>query len=249
MKAIFIPSPTTFIKLPKFPQQMDNLELSYPTNFCQDLISEVSFQNYYLGFIPFKVASFRKFSRDISSNPADLEAKLQTLRIAVVVIDMQDNFLKKLPSGKKEELIASQIDILNSCAKYAIPTAIIEYNKQENTVQEIQDAVQKIPQKGYFIKHHNDSFKDRIFTQRLKEWGVNTLLLMGVNAGACVYDTASSALATGYTIATSEQLIGDDIISSKYGSRIDWYKKNTIFAQDYHAFLTLFEKSKQTTPQ
>ena len=176
-------------------------------------ILDVAFTTYYIGLVPLKVAKFSKTQ----------------INLAAVIVDMQDSLLAQIL--QKDQLIQAQVDVLNSCARYDIPVAVLQYSSQGNTTAQIEAALENVPRKDYFWKQKNDGFSNNLFANKLRQWDVNALLFMGISASYCVQATAESALRNNYKIFTSEQLISDN--SGLTASAKRWYKENGIFVQDY----------------
>lgn len=113
--------------------------------------------------------------------------------LAVLVIDMQEFFLKNLDPDIRTKLIDSQIDVLRYCALHNIPVVVLENQKEDSeirtTVQELKDYIDLVPRHLYIDKYKNNGFTNPTLKEILREWGSNNLYFMGVNATACIKAT------------------------------------------------------------
>ena len=97
---------------------------------------------------------------------ADLEKKLSEFstngNTASLVIDMQPQFLQKIEDNERENLIRSQLIMLDLFVQRDIPTIVLEYLHfgVDRTNQEIRERVEKIPRHSYVTKTNDDGFKN-----------------------------------------------------------------------------------------
>jgi nicotinamidase-related amidase len=154
--------------------------------------------------------------------------------LAVLIIDMQEYFID---SNEKEELVPNQIAVLQFCQKNHVPVAVIEYMHFGATIADLQSELEKISKEKvrFFTKDQDDAFSSKKLHKWLKENNVDTLILMGVKACACVFATAEHAIKNGYHIATSDDIIAGycPICSRKYV----WYTENTLHKRDAASLL------------
>jgi nicotinamidase-related amidase len=156
---------------------------------------------------------------------------------AVILVDMQDFFLKNfLPSAKKT-LIENQLRVIDICVKKKIPFIILEYKCRGVFRGSLIGGLDKKIQNAHkevIVKEHNSGFTKTKLHSILKELRVKKLLIMGVNANGCVQDTAIGARSRGFKVVTSCGVIGSasrgDLGLSKRNK--DWYVCNTIFKND-----------------
>ena len=153
---------------------------------------------------------------------------------ALILVDMQNYFLKNMQKEVRRELIQNQQEIVKECVKKNIPIIELEYKClgvfRGHTVADIQKEVSK----GNFIlveKENNSGFTNTRLHETLRSLGVKELILIGINANGCVQDTAIAALHRKYKVTTAS-----DVIASVYRSDIDlspqnkkWFKSNTRF--------------------
>jgi nicotinamidase-related amidase len=158
-----------------------------------------------------------------------LLSKLRLKRTAILIIDMQESFLKYLKDKDYEKIVLNQQRIIESFMSINIPIIIMEYIRHGPTIQKIMDLLKDYNHSVLLEKYYDDAFKDTYLDEELRKLGVVQLIVMGVNASGCVKKTVSSAKKSFYSIITSE-----DIISNGYWNRQDpdttpWYIKNTVW--------------------
>lgn len=154
---------------------------------------------------------------------------------AAVVIDMQPGFVDERPGVL--ELTANIVKVVEHFAKRKLPTVVLEYDPPTfgRTLEPIRDSVGKVPQSEYFHKHYDNGFTNEDLEPWLKDHDVKDVLLMGVNATACVQETGKGALACKLEVLTSEDLINDPEDWDSDPSK--WYKKNGVFFPSYPELL------------
>jgi len=147
--------------------------------------------------------------------------------LAVILIDMQDYFINH---DEKRNLIPNQLLVLNFCRIKNIPVAVFEYRNRGETTAMLKKEIVKFSPENIctFIKRSDDAFSVEDFDGWLKEKNIQTLLLMGINACACVYDTANTAIKNGYKIMTSDTLITGYCNECKSEKKHVWYMENSV---------------------
>lgn len=194
---------------------------------------------------PFK----QKTGYDIQYSLEDKIKKEQYKKnIAVFLIDMQDSFLKSINTSEKEREVPYQIEVLDYCKRNEIPVFVLEYEGHGSTTNILKKRLDELDNKVYITKFHEDGFKDTDLSDQLNQRGIKNILLMGVNASACVLNTAKGAISKGYKIMTSKDLIADKVETSwqfwwDYNESIDWYKENGIYSDDYKDLLAIISQN------
>lgn len=153
---------------------------------------------------------------------------LRSLRhrnLAVILIDMQEDFFQNIREKRKRRIVEAQRSVLKRCIRHDIPVCVVEYKDCGATLPELCELLAEVPRKITLSKDHDDAFTNRELSKTLKSWRVGRLVLMGINADACVLATARSAIRRGYEIITSKFLIAGTPWHSENDS-IDWYSKN-----------------------
>lgn len=158
---------------------------------------------------------------------------------AVIIIDMQDFFLKNFPTPISNELVEKQKRVILFCLRKKMPFILLEYKAggvfRGRTVSRIKKIINNSV-KEVLIKENNGGFTNTDLDKTLKNLNIGTLLLMGLNANGCVQDTAIGAIHRRYKVITSEGIIASssrkDLSLSKNNG--NWFKKNTIFFKNHN---------------
>lgn len=180
---------------------------------------------------------------------AEQKISKQTInnKLAVLLIDMQEIFLKDIFDEERKREIPYQIEVLDYCKANDIPVFVLEYEREGSTIPVLKDKIDSLNKKSYIIKSHSNGFEGTDLEKQLKFENAENLLLMGINASACVLETAEGALERGYNLMTSKDLIADsfgecydpesDVLESRY-----WYKKNSIYRDNYKDLLQIISE-------
>lgn len=145
---------------------------------------------------------------------------------AVVLIDMQTDFVENLLESVRRSLIPAQVDVLGQCAERDIPVIVLEFYGHGNTIKPVRKALKRVRRKKFITKYTDDGFDGTGLKAVLDSSDVKSLLLIGINAHACVLATAESGILLGYKVRTSEVLIADgNEYEIKPGAR-EWYVEN-----------------------
>jgi nicotinamidase-related amidase len=157
---------------------------------------------------------------------------------AVIIIDMQEFFLDKFPKPIVKQLIANQKWILDVCLKKGLPFILIEYKTRSifrgPTISPIKNLVKNSVIQT-IIKENNSAFTKTNLDIILKSHGIKKILLLGINANACVQDTAIAAIFRGYRVITAQGIMTSasrsDMSLSKKNKQ--WFAENTVFFEDF----------------
>ena len=167
---------------------------------------------------------------------------MKTSKIAALLIDMQKCFIEDLKQGEEEKIVPCQIKIIDDfCVKRGIPLIVLEYSGCGTTIRLLRDKISEVPKLKIITKTNDDGFINTDLLSHLKTRGVDTLLLMGINADYCVRSTAKSAIRQGYKIVTSKKLIAGKPYHSRNKSG-DWYAQNGAFYADMDSLLERLER-------
>ncbi len=152
-------------------------------------------------------------------------------RFAVLLIDMQDNFI--CDREERQALIPNQVRVIRFCEQNNIPVVIVEYSGFGQTAEELVTAVQNLPLNNiyYVIKPQLNAFAETNLADLLKARKIEYLLIMGVSTCACIYETAFCALQSDYKIITSRDLI--EGYWEEYRQKILWRGEKGHCYEDY----------------
>ena len=143
---------------------------------------------------------------------------------AVMVVDMQERFLKYFRPELKESIIENQIKVLRHSAENNIPALAVEFEDEGKTITEIYKEIIQNNQYDTLIKKHENAFKAISVLDKLCDWEITDIFLMGVNASACIRNTAAGARKYGFNVITTPYVIGDDTgMESETYKTLNWF--------------------------
>jgi isochorismate hydrolase len=144
-----------------------------------------------------------------------IEEQIKRLKTdyAVLLIDMQEKFLEDIDEEEKKKEIPLQIEILEHAQRSGMPIYLLEYAHpyygDDGPTHKDLMAVLNRGEYETIKKTHDDGFIGTGLNDSLKKRGIETVILMGINASACVMRTGKGALWHGYEIMTSPDVIAD----------------------------------------
>ena len=167
--------------------------------------------------------------------------------IVVMLMDMQDRFVKKLRLKEAERiiLISKQLTILGLCRQFNIPVIVSEIRKDLHgaTIKILMDEAKKNTQFHLISKENNNGFSGTDLDPYLKSICGKKLFFMGINDYACIKHTAESSIKNGYEIMTSK-----DVISGPYyrvDDKIDqWFKSEGTCFGSIEEFMKFIQSLK-----
>jgi isochorismate hydrolase len=151
---------------------------------------------------------------------------------AVVIIDMQQRFFQNLKWHSKQEILAAHIQLLEECAEFDIPVAVIEYSGFGPTMGEITAALRAVPRNSWYAKTAMSAFSGSWLEGYLEGLGVSTILLTGIYASQCVLETAQWA-PKKYHLCSSDVLIADHLADPRIKATCEWFRNNGSFYSGY----------------
>ena len=173
---------------------------------------------------------FRFFQKKPAPVTTDeIEALMDLEGLTVVLIDMQAPFVRRVRKRVRARIISTQQQVISACIERDVPIVVLEYVNHGRTIHKLREVLERVPRKVFITKSNDDGFEEDGLREALEVFGNKTLLLMGVNADACVLKTAKSAVDLGYRVQTSENLIasGNSIIF--HLNYKEWYLQNGCF--------------------
>jgi len=129
---------------------------------------------------------------------------------AVLVVDMQDYFLRDAQDSEEVKyLIDRQLEVLGICLTEGIPVGVLEYGGINRTRRELRNFARNFPKGNVktFVKQKNNGFSNKHLRPWLRDRNVDSVGLLGVNADACVLETAIGAKNNCFYSFTSTDLI------------------------------------------
>lgn len=165
-----------------------------------------------------------------------LEEILNIPNTGIVIIDMQEYFLKTGNKEKVDELIANQIEVIGLSKKLNLPIYDINYIHSEknmgSTISELKSNLQNYNGYQPMGKYSDNMFsKDgEQILESIQIDDVKHLFFMGVNASLCVKDSLEGAFNNGFKVSSSSEVILDthNLVVFSY-SFLDFYKRKCLF--------------------
>ncbi len=174
--------------------------------------------------------------------------RLSPLRYAVLLIDMQDRFLQRHHREDQKMLISAHGRVLDFCCEESLPVAVIEYEGYGLTTDYLREKVERLPKRETFTKTADNALVGTDLHHYLRSLEISDVVLLGINAEACVQRTAIDAKRKGYGLLTARDCIAQPRMysSSENIGRVPlskWYEKNTHL---YENSSLLIEKIKSS---
>ncbi len=161
--------------------------------------------------------------------------------VAVVVVDMQPRYLKSLGRAILEKLLANQTKVLRFCVQHNLPIVVLEFGpiwQKGRTHHELRDVLRQAKLKSFIVKRENNGFTNTSLRPVLDRHQVKKIVVMGVNASCCVFETIENAKGFGYQVITNQDLMADSQ-SFWWAERADaWYKENGVLRPTVDFLLT-----------
>jgi hypothetical protein len=146
---------------------------------------------------------------------------------------MQAGFLRRLSEEELAALVDAQVAVIRHCVAQKYPIVLVETHGEGSTIPQLY---REVMQTNFvtITKHDDDGFRGTELRRILQSLAVDALLLMGVNANACVKETAITAKDLGFRIITAEDLIKDCCACCIHTDKFRvWYQDNaTLFPPD-----------------
>lgn len=167
--------------------------------------------------------------------------------VALILVDMQDFFLKNFSPVIKRNLITRQGYVIDLCIRKNVPLIVLEYKAggidRGKTTPALEQKIRKAKQE-IIIKENNSGFTKTTLHEILKGLGIKEIVLMGVNANGCVQDTAIGALHRGYKVVTCLETMASasrkDAELSKRNR--DWFRSNTTLLESSENLIAYINK-------
>ncbi len=170
---------------------------------------------------------------------------------AVMLIDMQIDFLKNQPLEIVEPLVKRQIDLLHWAREQGDAVFIFEYVNSDETLSALNEVASTFQRKAWFIKYHDSAFRENLSLGKypwmmpllnnmaqkpdgshiksyqpylqMKAWGINTVIVGGVNGNACVKHSVVDLLAINIQVLTAADIVANVNEEKEYPSGHSWW--------------------------
>jgi nicotinamidase-related amidase len=161
-----------------------------------------------------------------------MEQRINTSQFGVVIVDMQPTYLRNILEGEKTDLIRNQLALLERCLQRDIPVIAFEGQNPYSmnyveTIPELKSKIKQLKRRQFFEKEFDDGFTYYpLVNEQVTSWKINTLCFTGINAAACVQETAEGALNQDYKVLTAEDLLADRVGIGGITHAKNWFEKN-----------------------
>ena len=122
--------------------------------------------------------------------------------IAILTIDMQDEFLNYDLLDKKENLILAHKELYELCREKNIPIIYTENSEKGKTNSEIKRFLRKIQKTKLIIKENYNAFTNPKLKDYLQDLEIDSLIITGLSAPDCCFASAQGALSNNFKIIT-----------------------------------------------
>lgn len=153
---------------------------------------------------------------------------------AVILIDMQEDFVCGLTEHARDKIITGQRRIIQLCVDHDIPFFTVEYQGHGETIPELSEEIEQVKRRWTVLKLSKSAFSQPVLRQILTDLHISQLVLMGVNASLCVFFTARDARDHGYQLITGNELIANcryHVNLEDSPHVLDWYRRFTTFEE------------------
>ncbi|MFA5023304.1 MAG: isochorismatase family cysteine hydrolase [Candidatus Paceibacterota bacterium] len=157
--------------------------------------------------------------------------------LAVLLIDMQESFVKRLRKRDIAVIIPNQKRVLRWCATFDLPLVVLVYDDfglEKDIIPELRSEADKVPRCLTVKKRWDNGFFQTGLEAHLRSIGARHLLITGVNATGCVLKTAGAAIGLGFSLVVAENLVADATRTCFRGCNksLDWYRPNAVFRKE-----------------
>lgn len=147
-------------------------------------------------------------------------------RLAVFLIDMQDDFILTLPPHELERIVPNQIHIIRLCKQERIPFFVLHFCHEEHgeLFKKLRNEIQTLDTHlvSFIEKKKNDGFLNTNLKEKLFDLSIFDIFVMGINAHACVRETVEHGM------KYFNMIISADVISGRnfrdFDSGMNWYR-------------------------
>lgn len=128
--------------------------------------------------------------------------------IAVLTIDMQEDFLNSQLVNPKEKILESHKKLYSHCIKNNIPVLNLRHSEGGGEFsKEIKNYLKKVPRVKNLTKKGDGAFVNPKVKEQLDEWETERLIITGYSGPHCVQTSAIMAKGKGYEIYSSKDLV------------------------------------------
>lgn len=157
----------------------------------------------------------------------------------LVVIDMQDKLCQVMDG--KEALLDNNLRLIKGMVALGVPVVLTEQNKIGATVPEVLEA---LPGQTPIVKASFSCCGEKRFVEELERLAPKQVVLSGIEAHICVYQTAMDLIERGYEVYLAADTIASRTASNKETTIRKLMASGTVLTS---AEMALFELLKTST--
>jgi len=131
-------------------------------------------------------------------------------RPALLVVDVQEDAVARRPY-EGERVIANIAELLAACRAAATPVVYVQHDGKPGEPEEphtpgweIHEGIAPVPGEPIFRKRFNSAFRGTELHGHLRDRGIDTLLIVGIQTEYCVDTTVRVAFELGYSVVVPE---------------------------------------------
>lgn len=172
----------------------------------------------FIGFLGW-IVNLMLFRRDFMIKSARVD---HFFPLGLIIVDMQDHFLNQLSRRQRKKLIATIIRTIDFFIERNWPIFVVEFYNRGKTILPLRKTLGFYSKVSFVKKTGNNSFNNTSLKRLCKEVDVGGVVLAGLNASACVQETARAAKEIGLAILSAREILADD----ENNFDISWYIEN-----------------------
>ena len=121
---------------------------------------------------------------------------------SLVVIDVQERLASAMPTAAFDELVRNALRLLAAAGRMSLPVALSEQYPTGlgRTVPVLREAVARLSPPALFIEKQAFSLADEPLFQRFLGTGPKTLVVLGMEAHVCVFQTVRALCERGFSV-------------------------------------------------
>ena len=130
---------------------------------------------------------------------------------AILVIDMQNNFVKEGGSmycKMGNEMLDKMADFLDQCRISKIQVIYTVYDETGDEWEKIHEKIEAKENDRIITKYVYSAFRNTVLDKTLKESGIKVVVIVGVMSDVCCLTTAHDAHFLGYKVVFISDLTG-----------------------------------------
>ncbi len=126
---------------------------------------------------------------------------------ALFIIDIQERLFVAMKEKVRENIEKNTSILIETARAYNIPVVVSEQYKK-GLGPTIPSLAGKLPDAPFLEKIHFDCMKEEILNKKIIEMGKRTIIIAGIEAHVCVFQTALSLIEKGFNVIIASDAVG-----------------------------------------